>query len=581
MSALNKKTKSGPLASLNDDYKLGDEPLLLGHITSHPGLVGVVGAFGGFITLAASPTLLPAYILALVNDWKYAVRKDSGEFTDTATVSVQSEEIQETNQPVATQFPQPMPKADGFTDYEQVTLSDNAESFMTEPLTNEEWVDRNSTVSTQQPAYTPQPVDAAPSVAAIADKVAQQKATIVDYTQAVKDASRTKKSIPIQMAETLESLLIIGNPGAGKGMLVSNAIAHVKELNPGIKVVGIDPKNDPKETGYWTTHFDRVHRISHESLDDTEYIEWFKERIQEFKDTPEDILYVIDEWTITCRKFMSIDKKGFESFISFMIGVSSSGDSRRKYVWGVGQIPHNNSMGMNGGDRSIFKPVAIVSKKRKDLASQFINTSFVPSPDNGMITLEALMDKSEVDRAIFYNEWQPLDRLHNYSGYDRDTRSWVSEPEKPMATVGADVVNTQLSFLEVEPIRTPTVESNQPDLDSLMGDMLDLDSLMDDDEITPIIVQTDFIDGVIKQSKTSPKKQHQCLGEFLEHLKTIGHGNTFKASEITGSSKWATKWQREGLLPDRKVESISKFINAATSLELISENSGIYTVNLR
>ncbi|MBW4460567.1 MAG: hypothetical protein KME47_10040 [Nodosilinea sp. WJT8-NPBG4] len=571
---------AGKLAStlgLNDEYALGDEPFFVGHMTQHPGLVGVIGCVvAPIICLSVAPAFALSIALAGINDFKYASRKQSKSAKRSA-ITVEAEEVIDTPEtvevapPVRVKQESNPEESTGLTDYEQVNLTENVEAFYNEPLAPDEWVEQNTTV----PSVVDQIIQARQAEMPVQP---QSTATVIkDYTQEVRSAHKAKKPIPVQMAETLESLLIIGNPGAGKGMLVSNAIAHVKALNPGIKVVGIDPKNDPKETGYWTTHFDRVHRISHESLEDADYIKWFKERIQEFKDTPEDILYVIDEWTITCRKFLSTDKAEFASFISFMIGVSSSGDSRRKYVWGVGQIPHNGSMGMTGGDRAIFKPIAIVSKKRKDLASQFINTSFVPSPEEGMKTLEDLMDKSEVDRAIFYNEWQPLDRLHNYSGYDRDTRSWVSEPQN---VTTPSIATAQLSLLDAETPKAATQLMDAPSLDTLLGDMVDLDSLMGEPVDDPVIC-TDYIDGVIKQALSSPKKEHQCLGGFLEHLKKVGHGNTFKASDVTGSSAWATKWLRDGLLPDRKVDSIAKYITAAMSIELLTENNEGYTVTLR
>ena len=600
MSALNKKTKSGPLASLNDDYKLGDEPLLLGHITSHPGLVGVVGAFGGFITLAAAPTLLPAYALALINDWKYAVRKDNGEFTADATVSVESEEIKETNQPV---LPQTMPKADGFTDYDQVT--------------NEEWVDRNSTASTQPPAYTPQPVDDAPyqpaSVAAIADKVAQQKATIVEapqsnpvismetaYTQAQsleainRSVQPNNLDIPhhlnsdgyspvASMTDHIQNTAIIGKGGSGKGILLSNAIFEAARVNPGLKIVGIDPKNDPDETNYWSPCY-KVFRKTTLNVDPDVIADWVNSAIDYYFQLPAPKLLIIDECRFLSQALQQCeDKKAFSRFWYRVDSFTSLGDSQESHVWIVSQTAHAGDLGISGGCRSMFRCIALVTGEDPNYLEALTATRFVPAPPRGIKQLNQIIDDSPVNRAIYdskQSSWLSLAKLNNYSAKDRDTRTRIHQNEVTQVPVESNqftpMTNTQLSFLEVEPARTPTPASNQPDLDSLMLDELDLDALMDDPEI-----KTDYIDGLIAQSAKSQKEKHQCLGEFLQQLKKIGDGQTFTKSKVAADWSWSRKWQKSGVLKDRTAESVTFYINAALKANLLSEDEGNFTVTLR
>jgi four helix bundle protein len=55
-----------------------------------------------------------------------------------------------------------------------------------------------------------------------------------------------------EISDRITNTFIIGIPGSGKGMLVSNAIRQAKRsYGSALKVFAIDPKNDPKEAGYY------------------------------------------------------------------------------------------------------------------------------------------------------------------------------------------------------------------------------------------------------------------------------------------------------------------------------------------
>lgn len=74
-----------------NDYRLGDEPLMLAHVVDHPGLLGVLGFFGAFIVLGFAPAMVPALLLALLNDFKYTTRKNQFE---PDTIEVDAEELE-------------------------------------------------------------------------------------------------------------------------------------------------------------------------------------------------------------------------------------------------------------------------------------------------------------------------------------------------------------------------------------------------------------------------------------------------------------------------------------------------------
>lgn len=230
------------------------------------------------------------------------------------------------------------------------------------------------------------------------------------------------------LTDNLKSSLLIGVPGAGKGMLMGHWIRAIKTKYPELQIWGIDPKDDPKEAGYWAAGFDKVFRANNERMSNAELIDWLSGCLDKFRMAPDGKILVWDEFTISCRRWESGDKAGFREVTDFLISLGSSGDSRRNYVLAVGQIPNASDMGMSGGTRGIFKPIAILSNHDRRAVQQFTATTFVPVPKGGIEELYSTMDKSPCGRAIYLSsvgEWRPMPTLENLAGYDRDTRQWV------------------------------------------------------------------------------------------------------------------------------------------------------------
>ena len=63
-----------------------------------------------------------------------------------------------------------------------------------------------------------------------------------------------KIDIVSEMSLRISNTIIVGIPGSGKGVLVSNAVREAKKKHPNLKVFVIDPKADPKETGRRKKH---------------------------------------------------------------------------------------------------------------------------------------------------------------------------------------------------------------------------------------------------------------------------------------------------------------------------------------
>ena len=228
-----------------------------------------------------------------------------------------------------------------------------------------------------------------------------------------------------ELAQSPKTIMCVGVPGAGKGMLLANFIRVLKEKHPNIFVVGVDPKADPQEVGYWSQGFDKAVRFNNENLNAENVLDAIERCIERFKAHEGPKLLVLDEMTVICRRCKSSDKKRYQEIVDYLISICSSGDSRQIYFWGMGQSANADDYGFSGGIRSIFKPIAIVSKTDVAASKQLLGTKFVPT-DEGAAEILKMMDYSPVGRAIYWypeGRWYPMPKLHNYSGYNRDNRT--------------------------------------------------------------------------------------------------------------------------------------------------------------
>jgi hypothetical protein len=240
-----------------------------------------------------------------------------------------------------------------------------------------------------------------------------------------------------------QSSIVAGVPGAGKGMLISNALRAVKLHNPQVKIFVIDPKASGKEVGYWSIA-DNYFKLafSGETVEDA--AEWFMSRLSQFKQFEGPKLLVIDEGatvltTLRLAKIyeyretpngkeqaIKVDLLG--QFKAFLTHVSSMGDSEENWMWFVSQIINCDDLGISGGQRSIFRGIGLVSPKNRKAVDNFFATGFVPLPKGGKDEVYRLMAESPCDRAYYdgkTDQWASSQPLENHSGFDRDTRQYV------------------------------------------------------------------------------------------------------------------------------------------------------------
>jgi hypothetical protein len=241
-------------------------------------------------------------------------------------------------------------------------------------------------------------------------------------------------NLPASLASSLKNSLIVGVPGSGKGIFVTNALEYLKQSKQRqVTIFYIDPKNDPNETKYFSGRVDYLFRQDLMTCDAADAYKWLQNCIQKFDEFDAGLGYkllVFDELNLVTKTLKRIEG-GLGWLEGKLTGYSSSGSSRGIVLWGISQNAHTKGLGFDGGTRSIFIPVFLISADNLSASEGILRATMIPSDKKLSTTqIQSLCDKSPVDRAIFYgglNEWFPMPKLPNYSGFDRDSRQFIDE----------------------------------------------------------------------------------------------------------------------------------------------------------
>ena len=255
------------------------------------------------------------------------------------------------------------------------------------------------------------------------------------------------------IAQRLVSMTVVGVPGAGKGMFVSNLLRLVRRYHPQLHIFVMEGKGDRKEVGYWQGVADDVRSIQGLDESPVNVVAWIDGCLEDFKAIAGPKLLIFDEVTYLYKVWQTTDKEGFEDYIQYKIGLSSMGDSLDNYIWEIGQVSNAKDLGVTAGIRSLFKPIAIVSNHDRRAANALLGTKFVPLPEDGKKAVMQMCDRSVCGRAVYdyVNDcWQPMPELPNLSGFDRDTRSFSQERPAPEAAPKPDIRADLERLLSVE-----------------------------------------------------------------------------------------------------------------------------------
>ncbi|MEA5574064.1 hypothetical protein [Calothrix sp. UHCC 0171] len=320
-----------------------------------------------------------------------------------------------------------------FPSIQQVTSHTNTMQF-TSPL-----VDCDRIKSIQQSSHKPEsrPLiqDAPPAriqdapLPVIQDSpISKTQPSEVMKTEVVSFGTSTPNLIE-SITKKLTNTLIIGVPSVGKGVFVSNALESLKGRN--VTVFYLDPKDDQKENGYFEGRVHKLYRSRVEIAEPEETYQWVKDCLAEYDafDAGTGIKLLVFDELAAVNSMLSNVKGAVNWLKSKMVSYASSGSSRGIVIWGISQNAHVSGIGFDGGTRSIFTPIILISGDNITASEQILNAQIIPSDkrlNSSQIT--ALCNKSEVNRAVFHgalNSWFPLPELENYSGFNRDKREFI------------------------------------------------------------------------------------------------------------------------------------------------------------
>lgn len=274
----------------------------------------------------------------------------------------------------------------------------------------------------------------------------QSVQSVAAYNEPIPDAPEPAKmgtpAFIAEMSHAVKSSLIVGIPGSGKDLTIAYLLSEVKRRRPDLTLYGIDPKNDPKETGYYRNFdADKLDRFKAAKLNPFE--------IQERLDRSLDLVLDQDDALLFINEFATLagfcDGKWMQRFNSKLQAVAQMGDSENRYIWIASQTGNLGELKMQSSLRSTLgaNMLAIVKPGSDAAIAGLTKTDLISGHDEQR--MRAMIDRSPVGRAYYYSraaQWAAMPELPNLSGYDRDTRQWMpgcTPPEPPSDPTEFDV----------------------------------------------------------------------------------------------------------------------------------------------
>ncbi|MDF5721518.1 MAG: hypothetical protein PUP91_13765 [Rhizonema sp. PD37] len=239
--------------------------------------------------------------------------------------------------------------------------------------------------------------------------------------------SSAKIDIISEMSDRITNTIVVGIPGSGKGILVSNAIREAKRKHPLLKVFVIDPKADLKETGYFDC-CDVVKQFSSMDAKPNSVAAWAESAFDEYSkyaQSNERTLLVIDEGTMLGNKLQQAKST---LLVDKLTSYTSGGDSAGRNVWFMMQSPYVSGASLNLCTTSQMTSVVIAFSENIGAIAQWKSAKIFKQLS--LDEVSDLIENSETGRAVYYGKtgrWYMMPQLKNYSGYDRDTRKHLAE----------------------------------------------------------------------------------------------------------------------------------------------------------
>lgn len=229
-----------------------------------------------------------------------------------------------------------------------------------------------------------------------------------------------------EMTQRISNTIVIGIPGSGKGMLISNALRIAKRKHPTLKVFVIDPKNDPKEAGYFNG-CDVVKPFACMDAKPSVVAVWAEDcfnKYSEYALANERTLLIVDEGTMLGNKLQQAKSS---LFVDKLTAYTSGGDSAGRNVWFLMQSPYVGGASLNLSTTSQMTSIVIAFSENVGALDQWKGSRIFKNLS--LDTVRDLVKYSPIGRAVYYGktgEWYMMPELENHSGYNRDEDKYLS-----------------------------------------------------------------------------------------------------------------------------------------------------------
>jgi len=235
----------------------------------------------------------------------------------------------------------------------------------------------------------------------------------------------SQPSIAESLAKKIQSSLIVGQPGAGKGMLLAMSIREVKRIHPDIQIWAIDPKGAKSEAWRWEP-CDRYLPLKLDPFASTETITEATKKCNSFLNqfaalVGQPKLLIIDEALFLKEK----SPKWFKGLMPAFNGMCSIGRESRQYGWLVSQSPNTDDFGISGALRNVYRRIMILDKTNLGLIANG-STYFSGKPSLELLAKTGrVFYDSSVDVWDVMPEWtQPTEPI-------RSVANPTAEPKPP------------------------------------------------------------------------------------------------------------------------------------------------------
>ncbi len=248
------------------------------------------------------------------------------------------------------------------------------------------------------------------------------KTAVIDYYD---PNAIARIDIISEMSDRINNTIVIGIPGSGKGILVSNAILEIKRKHLGIKMFVIDPKAEPKEAGYYSG-CDVIKSFACMDAKPSTVAVWADSAFEEYAlyaQQNERTLLIVDEWTMLGNK---LSQAKSTLLVDKLNSYTSGGDSAGRNVWIMLQSPYVTGASLNLSTTSQMTSIVIAFSENIGAIAQWKSAKIFKQLS--LDEVSSLVEASSTGRAVYYGKtgkWYMMPLLTNYSGYDRDNREYL------------------------------------------------------------------------------------------------------------------------------------------------------------